>query len=66
MLKNHEEKDHFDIEEVMEIEELNDSNEIIGEPLNFLNKNNTIIFGFYDKSSNTYFKYKEYKSKNLK
>ena len=66
MLKSHEEKDHFDIEEVMEIEELNDSNEIIGEPLNFLNKNNTIIFGFYDKSSNTFFKYKEYKLKKFK
>ena len=66
ILKSNEENNQYNIEEQIEINELNDSNEIIGEPLNFLNKNNIIIFGFYEKSSNTFFKYKEYKSKKFK
>ena len=56
----------FDIEEQMEIEDINSKNEIIGEPLHFMNNNNTIIFGFYEQSTNSFYKIEEFKSKKFK
>ena len=44
-----EENSFFDIEEAMDIEDYNSTNDIIGEPLHFINNNNTIFFEFYIK-----------------
>ena len=61
-----EENSNLEVEEVMEIDELDNTNEIIGEPLNFINNSNIIFIGFYDKTSNSFYKIKEFKSKKFK
>ena len=61
-----EENSFFDIEEAMDIEDYNSTNDIIGEPLHFINNNNIIIFGFYEKSTNSFYKIEEFKSKKFK
>ena len=65
-MRKFEENSNLEVEEVMEIDELNNTTEIIGEPLNFLNNRNIIIFGFYDKTSNSFYKFKEFQSKKFK
>ena len=61
-----EENSLFDIEENMEIDEIGNIDDIFGDPLYFMNNNNTIIFGFYDKSKNSFYKTEEFKSKKFK
>ena len=65
-MSNFEENSNFEVEEAMEIDELNNTMEIIGEPLNFINNNNKIIFGFYEKTTNSFYEFKESKSKKFK
>jgi hypothetical protein len=61
-----EENSNLEVEGVMEIDELDNTNEIIGEPLNFINNSNIFFIGFYDKTSNSFYKMKEFKSKKFK
>ena len=55
----------FDLEEEMEVEEINSQMEIIGEPYNFMNNNNIIYFGFYEKTSNIFYKIEECRTKKF-
>lgn len=65
-MKNYEENIIFDFQEEMEIEEINNTMEIIGDPIHFINNNQTIYFGFYEKSTNIFYKIIEIKSKYFK
>ena len=55
----------FDIQKEMEIDELEEQVEIEGEPLYFLNNDDIIYFGFYDKTNNIFFKVEESKSRKF-
>ena len=59
-----EESDKYQ-EELMECEEFEDNMEIIHDPHYFINNNNIIYFGFYDKISNIFYKTEESTSKNF-
>ena len=58
-------KSIFDKDQEMDMEEMESQMEIIGDPLNFMNNDNTIYFGFYDKTSNIFYKFEESKSKKF-
>jgi len=65
MNKEFQENPIFDLEEEMEVEEINSQMEIIGEPYNFMNNNNIIYFGFYEKTSNIFYKIEECRTKKF-
>lgn len=60
-----EENSILDIDQEIDIEEMESQMEIIGDPLNFMNNDNTIYFGFYDKTTNIFYKFEESKSKKF-
>ena len=64
-MKNFERESNFDLEDLMENESLDDQNEIRSNPLYFINNNNIIYFGFYEKSSNIFYKVEESNSKRF-
>ena len=64
-MKNFEEKSSFDSDYLVENEYSDNENEIINDPLYFINNNNLIYFGFYEKTSNIFYKVEESKSKKF-
>ena len=58
-MNNPAEEQIFDDEIFMEIEENEEQFEQIPEPLYFMNNNNIIYFGFYEKTSNIFYKIEE-------
>ena len=55
----------FENEEIIETEELADQIIVIDNPLYFMNNNNIIYFGFYEKSSKIFYKIEESKTKRF-
>ena len=64
-MKNFEEESDFDSEDLMENENSDDQNEIKSDPLYFINNNELIYFGFYEKSSNIFYIAEESTSKKF-
>jgi hypothetical protein len=55
----------FENEEIIDTEELADQIIVIDNPLYFMNNNNIIYFGFYEKSSKIFYKMEESKTKRF-
>ena len=64
-MNNYEEKSLVDFPMENEIDETNDNDSDLKQPVHFLNNNNILYFGFYEKSTNTFYKIKEFKSRKF-
>ena len=64
-MRKSEKESILDLEDIMEFDDFEEQIEIISEPLYFMNNNNSIYFGFYEKSSNIFYKIEESKAKRF-
>ena len=64
-MRKSEKESILDLEDIMEFDDFEEQIEIISEPLYFMNNNNSIYFGFYEKSSNIFYKIEESKTKRF-
>ena len=64
-MNNYEEKSLVDFPMESEIDETNGNDSDLKQPVHFLNNNNILYFGFYEKSTNTFYKIKEFKSRKF-
>ena len=64
-MRKSEKESILDLEDIMEFDDFEEQIGIISEPLYFMNNNNSIYFGFYEKSSNIFYKIEESKTKRF-
>ena len=62
-MSNYEEKQIIEFPD--EIDEINSTNIDLKQPVYFMNNNNIIYFGFYEKSTNSFYKIKEFTSRKF-
>ena len=58
-MRKSEQESNLDLDYIMELDDSDEQCEILPEPLYFMNNNNLIYFGFYEKSSNIFYKVEE-------